>query len=352
MEWYPMINPSYENSCRTLVESLNHILFTLDDSGKITCISNGCSDHLGLLPEEMTGRLMSVFVPSEHKDAIREMCGPAGPGKTHPLSFPVVGKNGVFHQAIAISRSIFEGPGQTGMIGIIDGISTLKPDEKIIRQANTRIHLLNSIVRHDINNQLTILHGYLSLMGQNENPIRYPDIVMILQDSTEKIHNLVTFMAEYKDIGTHLPVWMNLNDAFESARSAFDVPGVQIASGPACRDLELLTIPEFTKIFHHLIDNSLRHGKTVSEIYLHCRVENREAILVYEDNGNGIEDSLKSRLFQPGNRQMAGYGLLLVQEVLAIHGFTITVTSTPGKGVRFEIVVPEGLFRVVKKNLQ
>ncbi len=351
MEWFPMTNPSYENSCRTLVESLNHILFTLDDSGKITCISDGCSDHLGFFPEEMTGRLMSGFVPSEHKDGIGEMCGPAEQGNTHSFSFPVIGKDGVFHQAIAISRSIIDGPEQTGMIGIIDGISTLKPDEKIIRQANTRIHFLNSIMRHDINNQLTILHGYLSLMEQDDNPVTSSDIVKILLDATEKIHTMVTFMAEYKDIGTHLPVWMNLYDTFESARSAFDVPGVQIISEPACRDLELFTVPQITKVFHQLIDNSLRHGKTVSEISLHCRLENRDTIIEYGDNGDGIADTLKSRLFQQGNRQMAGYGLLFVQEVLAIHGFTITVTGTPGNGVRFEIVVPEGSFRVVKKKL-
>jgi hypothetical protein len=43
--------------------------------------------------------------------------------------------------------------------------------------------------------------------------------------------------------------------------------------------------------------------------------------------------------------------MFFVREILAVTGFTITETGEPGNGVRFEIVVPEGSFRMAE-NLQ
>jgi len=38
-------------------------------------------------------------------------------------------------------------------------------------------------------------------------------------------------------------------------------------------------------------------------------------------------------------------GLFLGGEILAITGITITENGTPGKGARFEITVPKGMYR-------
>jgi K+-sensing histidine kinase KdpD len=37
-----------------------------------------------------------------------------------------------------------------------------------------------------------------------------------------------------------------------------------------------------------------------------------------------------------------GFGLYLMREILDITGITITETGEPGKGARFEMVVPKG----------
>ncbi|MDD1681346.1 MAG: sensor histidine kinase, partial [Methanoregula sp.] len=41
-----------------------------------------------------------------------------------------------------------------------------------------------------------------------------------------------------------------------------------------------------------------------------------------------------------------GWGLFLAREILAVTGMTITETGEPGKGVRFEIILPPGSFRM------
>ncbi|MEI7856211.1 MAG: PAS domain-containing sensor histidine kinase [Methanomicrobiales archaeon] len=347
-----MTNSSNENSRQEPVKSLNHVLFTLDAQENISSIGPGCSEVLGFLPNEMIGRTLSVFILPEERDRAREMGDLIKQGKTDSFTFHIAGKDGGLLLAMVVSRTVFNGQENAGMIGVIGEISGGKSIEKILWQTNARIHLLNSIVRHDINNQLTVLNGYLSLMDQGDDTFNSPEIVRILLGATEKIHKLVTFTSEYKDLGTQLPVWVNLYGVFQSVGSAVETPGVAIVPEPACRDLELFCDPMLTKVFHQLIDNSLRHGKTVSRISLQWELMDGGAKIVYGDNGCGIADSLKSSLFKWQSGIKTRYGMFFVQEILSISGFTITETGTPGNGVRFEIIVPVGSFRKVNPNPQ
>jgi signal transduction histidine kinase len=58
-------------------------------------------------------------------------------------------------------------------------------------------------------------------------------------------------------------------------------------------------------------------------------------------NRAGISAGDKQRLF--GHH--TGFGLFLSREILSITGMTITETGEPGKGARFEILVPNGGYR-------
>jgi PAS domain S-box-containing protein len=347
-----MTNTAYENSFLALAESLNQVLFTLDDLGKITYVSAGCTELLGFLPEEIIGRSISVFVTPGEKDRFCMMGEPARSGKNDPVLFHVVSKDGAIHPATAISRISPDDRGNTGMIGLIGESRSGKPAEKIIRQANTQIHELNSIIRHDINNQLTILNGYLSLMEQDSSMISSPELVTILLGAADKIFNLITFSKEYKDFGTRLPVWTNLGEVFRAAQSSQRAAGVQITTDPACQETEIFTDPMLITVFSQLIDNSLSHGKMVSAITLQVQRENGGATIVYRDNGTGIPDTVRPTLFHMGKGTKTGYGLFLVQEILAISGFTITEKGTPGKGVRFVIAVPAGSCRPAEQKPQ
>jgi len=61
----------------------------------------------------------------------------------------------------------------------------------------------------------------------------------------------------------------------------------------------------------------------------------------------GIPYEEKGELFTKGFGKGTGLGLFLCREILAITGITIKETGEPGRGVRFEMLVPEGKFRYV-----
>ena len=69
-------------------------------------------------------------------------------------------------------------------------------------------------------------------------------------------------------------------------------------------------------------------------------------MIACEDDGAGITDEDKKHLFEQGYGKHTGLGLFLSREILSITGITITETSEPGKGARFEMVVPKGAIPV------
>jgi len=70
-------------------------------------------------------------------------------------------------------------------------------------------------------------------------------------------------------------------------------------------------------------------------------------VITYEDDGIGIPADDKEHIFRRGFGKHTGLGLFLSREILAITGITISENGEPGKGVRFEILVPRDMYRLV-----
>ena len=53
----------------------------------------------------------------------------------------------------------------------------------------------------------------------------------------------------------------------------------------------------------------------------------------------------KEVIFERGVGKNTGLGLFLAREILALTGIAVRETGVPGRGARFELVVPPGAFR-------
>ena len=232
---------------------------------------------------------------------------------------------------------------------ILRDITRRKRSELAVQESNRKLHLMSSITRHDINNQLTIVSGYLSLLETGTSALKSGDIVRILQGATNKIQRILKFTKEYQDVGVKSPAWQDLDETVRLAKTMIEVGMVRITIGNACKGTEVYADPLLVRVFSNLIDNSLRHGEKVSEIQVHCTVEENRLKIIYVDNGIGISDTIRPVLYEHGKGKNTGYGMFLIREILTITGFTITETGHPGTGARFEIIVPEGSYRQTDK---
>ena len=108
-----------------------------------------------------------------------------------------------------------------------------------------------------------------------------------------------------------------------------------------CDRLMVLADSLLRQMFYNLIDNSLKHGKNVTQIKLRYREEENSLDLIYEDNGCGIPQDEKDKIFEEGYGRGTGYGLYLIKKTCDAYGWTIKETGTHGKGAKFTLTIPQ-----------
>jgi signal transduction histidine kinase len=118
-----------------------------------------------------------------------------------------------------------------------------------------------------------------------------------------------------------------------------------IAIEPCEKTIEIYADPLLEKVFYNLIDNSVRYGEKLTRNRCTRQVNEHGLILIYEDDGVGIPLEDKLKIFKKGFGKNTGLGLFLAHEILAITAITITENGEQGKGSRFEIRVPKGMYR-------
>ncbi len=219
--------------------------------------------------------------------------------------------------------------------------------ENALIQANKKLNILSSITRHDILNKITALYAFLDISREtctNKEQCVHIDKEI---ETVQALQRQIEFTRFYQDIGVKAPEWQDLGTVF--SRAVSQIPLGKISAETETGTYQVYADPLFEKVFYNMLENSLRHGEHVTAIRLSAQ-ENAESLrIVYEDNGAGVPYEIKGKLFQRGFGKHTGLGLFLTREILAITGITVTENGEPGKGARFEIIVPAGGFRLRKE---
>ncbi|MFA5253048.1 MAG: PAS domain S-box protein [Methanoregula sp.] len=234
----------------------------------------------------------------------------------------------------------------SGALSVIHDVSPYKRLETALMQANQKLNLMSSVTRHGILNKLTALNVYLDLI-KTETPtptvMRRIDRIESVSDA---IRRQIDATRQYQDMGVKSPLWCNAADCFDAALSRCDANLKNVQCTNALAGLDIYADPLLEAVFANLIENSLMHNPGVTAISCSYGKRRKGMAIVYTDNGTGIPKAKKELVFREGYGKNTGLGLFLVREILAITGITIRETGKPGKGVRFEIIVPEGGFQV------
>ena len=212
-----------------------------------------------------------------------------------------------------------------------------------IRLTNDKLNLMNSITRHDILNQLTVILGYLELMQMTYPDPSLQDVIKKEIQAAQNIQTQITFTKDYQDIGVQSPQWFNLKKVIVA--NAATLPLSQVRLLVHVDNLELYADPLLEKVFYTLLENALRHGKTITSIEFSYRMLAEGLMVIYKDNGEGIPVEYKEAIFERKFFKHTGFGLFLSRTILGITKMTIRETGEPGKGARFEIMVPTGAYR-------
>ncbi|MDP3395130.1 MAG: PAS domain S-box protein, partial [Methanoregula sp.] len=232
-----------------------------------------------------------------------------------------------------------------GIFAAARDITERKMAEEALHLANKKLKLLSSITRHDINNQLTVLIGYLTILKRKQPDPVLNEYFVKVSTAAQRISSMIQFTKEYESIGVKAPAWQNCCTVADTAAKDAQ-PGQIRIKNDILHSAEVFTDPLVVKVFYNLIDNAVRYGGKITTIRFFVEERDGDHIVVCEDDGDGVVAEEKEKIFERDFGKNTGLGLALAREILDITGITIKECGEPGKGARFEMTVPKGAWRI------
>ena len=347
-----------ESRYRTVFESTGTAMLTIEENTTIGFANKEFFKLTGYSQEDINkGRSWTEFI---YKDDLEKMIQQHRLRREKPeeaakqYEFRLITKSGEIRNILLTIDML---PGTKKSVASLIDITDQKATEAVLeqyasevthyadtlRQTNDKLNLMNSITRHDILNQLTVILGYLEMMQMTYTDSHLQDFITKEIQAAQNIQIQIMFTKDYQDIGVQSPQWFDIKKVIMA--NAATLPLSQIRLLVNVDNLELYADPLLEKVFYTLLENAVRHGKTITSIEFSYRVLAERLMVIYRDNGEGIPAEYKEAIFERKFFKHTGFGLFLSRTILGITGMKIRETGEPGKGARFEIIVPMGAYR-------
>ncbi len=225
----------------------------------------------------------------------------------------------------------------------------LKHSEKLATMGQ-----LSAGIAHEVNNPLGVVLMYSHILMEecDKNSEIYQDLETIATQANRCktiLSGLLNF-ARKNEVNLS-PV--KISEFFGSViRSVILPKNVQISVKHSDPDLEVsLDENQMLQVYSNLINNSVDALKSNGSILITTFADKQNAFLILEDDGPGITEENRKRLFEPffSTKQMGkgtGLGLAVVYGIIKMHRGKIIVESNsdPLKGktfARFVITIPK-----------
>jgi signal transduction histidine kinase len=180
----------------------------------------------------------------------------------------------------------------------------------------------------------------------NATAIRY---LTAMEEASKQLLAILEFERVYEQIGSEELVYVNVEKFFaEASALVSDFKGINLEC--RCGGLAVLADSLLRQLLYNLMDNTLKYGEKTTLIRLSCKKDGSSMLLIYEDDGVGMTDEVRSHLFEKGFGKGTGFGLYMIKRIIEAYGWTIEENGKFGIGARFTIKIPENKFRL-KENI-
>ncbi len=210
-------------------------------------------------------------------------------------------------------------------------------------QVKEREEFLHSLLRHDVGNKAQIIQGYLDLMKDADSSeesetyrTKAKNSLNEAQKIIEKIRKLRKIDEEDESSETDLNTVID-RVGLENMAQLKD-EGIKIdISGCDCR---VKGGPLLEELFSNLIENSIRHSNC-DRVRVSSQAEEDECVVTVEDDGKGIADEAKDKVFEKGFKAGenggTGLGLYMAKEIARSYGGKVEVGDSEMGGARFDV---------------
>lgn len=292
---------------------------------------------LGYSRNELTGIPLAPLVHPEDVDKVHEEFFRVLDGETRNYEVRMLSKSGdvLWFDVVAWP---WKTEGVTvGCEGVLRDVSEKKREETSTKRLLERLEVLNSILRHDLSNYLSVIGSYVELLEEEPNKEYINKIQNMIKRSLELIRDIKT--VEDAERSGRIMKSTNLSEILKSEINAIEDPHTNIKSDIP-ENLYVWADEMVNSIFSNLLSNSITHNdKTEKIVEINARKVDSEIEVRIGDNGPGIPENMKEEVFKEGVKDevtgKTGLGLFLVKTLVERYRGDIWVEDNEPEGTIF-----------------
>lgn len=229
-------------------------------------------------------------------------------------------------------------------------------------ESDHRVHLTSlgqfaSGVGHEINNPLNIINGFLTMITQRLHETNYSDPLVFekLESITlanKRISTIVKALREFSNENSQVVADLNLHDlvfeVFVMIRDLYRRSSIEVEFECENKSIKVWGNKErLQKALISLLSNAKDALNDVKAAKVTILIEEteREIKIIITDNGVGIAEELKEKVFNPffttkDVNKRIGIGLTLAHAIAVEHGGRIELDSKAEIGTKIIMLLP------------
>ncbi|MFQ6758360.1 ATP-binding protein [Desulfovibrionaceae bacterium CB1MN] len=334
-----------------VLQSVAAGVISLDEHGRITTINRFAEELLRIDRGDFEGKEYQAVLRPEHRAVLDGFLGELSRSGKSSLERPLrltVGDE-TFSLRVNVTRLEDENNQSLGVVLVFDNLTELEKAQRMAawREVARRI-------AHEVKNPLTPIQlsaqrlrkRYLDRLEGDQEVFDVCTKTIINQ-----VDELKKLVSEFSSFARMPAVHKAMGNIAEMANEAFvlyqeahkDRLFRLRVEGPI--PLFSFDVKQMKRVLVNLLNNAVAATSSAGEIeiVLACEEERNVVILEVRDNGAGVSDQDKLRLFEPyfsRKKTGTGLGLAIASTVVADHHGYIRVKDNEPQGARFIIELP------------
>jgi len=240
-------------------------------------------------------------------------------------------------------------------------IMVRKKTENDLREANNTKDKFFSILAHDLRNPFSALLGFSEILSDQWDEfedVEKLEMVKAIKSNSENTYNLLVNLLDWSRLQggklNPVPERINVYEVAEGVlaelKGNFELKLQQIKNAIPNETIVVADHFMLGTIIRNLLSNAIKYTPMGGRISIQSRNCEQSVICTIEDNGIGIEETSRKKLFDIENANSlsgtdgeigTGLGLVITYEFTRLINGKLWVESKLGEGSKFNVLLPK-----------
>jgi two-component system, NtrC family, sensor histidine kinase HydH len=345
---YQILEDQYhvvESYSGDIIKNVSDAILVFNEKSGIK-IYNNEANHLFKLEENVAiGRMISEIIPDSVCSQILEM-----PSGMQQIECELDGEQ----KYLLISKSSFTDPdGQLNTILVIRDLTQQKRLENQI-QLTERLSAMGELasgVAHEIRNPLNTIGTIVQQLDKDfkpsENQQEFHELAQVVYQEVRRIDRTINDFLRFSKPEPLNPEEFKIKELFEKLNKQYQAllksNNINLNIHLTWDGLVFWDLNQIRQVLMNLMQNSIDVMQDSGNITININLDSPENIgIIFEDTGPGIDDDLKSKIFNlyfTTKAKGTGIGLSIVQRIISEHNGVISIINNKN-GAAFKIILP------------